>query len=68
MYPRFQTVWMARLTLEGRESPLENPSESLELWGFALFPNPSEHVPESQGEEVIKLKDPGTFLLICVGA
>lgn len=70
---------MARLTLEGRERVLyRNLAQggeasiwrelSLELLGFALFPNPPEHVLESQGDEVIKLKDPGASLLISVGA
>ena len=40
----------------------------LERWAFGLFPDPPERVPQSQGDEVIKLKDPGASPLVSVGA
>ena len=74
----FQTLWMARPTLEGRESPLHKVGSrmrgqhqervQLERWAFGLFPDPPERVPQSQGDEVIKLKDPGASPLVSVGA
>lgn len=35
----------------------------LEFLGFALFANPPEHVPESSGDEAVKLKKQEPFRL-----
>ena len=40
----------------------------LQVLRSAHFPDPPEYVPESLGDEVIKHKEPGVFLLISVGA
>ena len=40
----------------------------LQVLRSAHFPDPPEYVPESLGDEVIKCKEPGAFLLISVGA